>query len=225
MSGIFGVVSKSNCAETLLYGTDYHSHLGTEYGGVAVLGEDFTCFIGADNKKIGRAAGEWISKTLGGKGRVVELKGLMTSTPGQARNSGFREGIAGSAIEVVFEADKEGTITFASQIAYDVFGYDQEDFKRGLSVFQMLAPNDRDRARENVKRVMEGETLGSVEYTAQNKDGITFPVIVNTAPIMHGDEAVGIRGVLVDISERKRAEETIRQLAYYDPLTSLPNST
>jgi amidophosphoribosyltransferase len=42
MSGIFGVVSKENCAETLFYGTDYHSHLGTEYGGIAVLGEGFT---------------------------------------------------------------------------------------------------------------------------------------------------------------------------------------
>ena len=71
----------------------------------AVLGDEFTCFIGADNKRIGKAAGAWIRKTLGGKGRVVELKGLMTSTPGQDRNSGFREGIAGSGIEVVFEAD------------------------------------------------------------------------------------------------------------------------
>ncbi len=42
MSGIFGVVSKRDCAEILFYGTDYHSHLGTEYGGMAVLGEDFT---------------------------------------------------------------------------------------------------------------------------------------------------------------------------------------
>jgi amidophosphoribosyltransferase len=42
MSGIFGVVSKKNCAETLFYSTDYHSHLGTEYGGIAVLGDDFT---------------------------------------------------------------------------------------------------------------------------------------------------------------------------------------
>jgi amidophosphoribosyltransferase len=41
MSGIFGVVSKGDCAEILFYGTDYHSHLGTEYGGMAVLGEDF----------------------------------------------------------------------------------------------------------------------------------------------------------------------------------------
>ncbi|MBN2190782.1 MAG: amidophosphoribosyltransferase [Candidatus Aureabacteria bacterium] len=42
MSGIFGVVSKKNCTDILFYGTDYHSHLGTEYGGLAVLGDDFT---------------------------------------------------------------------------------------------------------------------------------------------------------------------------------------
>lgn len=71
----------------------------------AVLGDAYTCFIGADNKKIGRAAGAWIKTALGGKGHVVELKGLMTSIPGQDRHTGFREGIAGSDIEVVFEAD------------------------------------------------------------------------------------------------------------------------
>ena len=41
MSGIYGVVSKDDCAEAVLYGTDYHSHLGTEYGGMAILGDDF----------------------------------------------------------------------------------------------------------------------------------------------------------------------------------------
>jgi ribose transport system substrate-binding protein len=71
----------------------------------SVLGDNYSCFIGADNKKIGHAAGEWIAKKLGGKGKVVELKGLMTSTPGQDRDSGFREAIAGTGIEVVFDAD------------------------------------------------------------------------------------------------------------------------
>ncbi len=71
----------------------------------AVTGDKFTQFIGADNKKIGKAAGEHVKKILGGKGKVVELKGLMTSTPGQDRHAGFREGIAGSEIEVIFEAD------------------------------------------------------------------------------------------------------------------------
>jgi ribose transport system substrate-binding protein len=70
-----------------------------------VLGDRYTCFIGADNKKIGRAAGRWIASRLGGTGNVVELKGLMTSTPGQDRHSGFREGIEGSDIDIIFEAD------------------------------------------------------------------------------------------------------------------------
>ena len=39
MSGIFGAISKENCVQTLFYGTDYHSHLGTEYGGMAVWGD------------------------------------------------------------------------------------------------------------------------------------------------------------------------------------------
>jgi ribose transport system substrate-binding protein len=70
-----------------------------------VIGDQYTCFIGADNRLIGREAGRWIAGTLGGRGKVVELKGLMTSTPGQDRHSGFREAIVGTDIEIVFEAD------------------------------------------------------------------------------------------------------------------------
>ena len=72
-----------------------------------LLGDKYTCFIGADNKKIGQAAGEWIKKALGGKGNVVELMGLQTSTPGQDRHSGFLAGIAGSDIKIIFSADMQ----------------------------------------------------------------------------------------------------------------------
>ena len=70
-----------------------------------VVGDQYTCFIGANNKLIGEAAGKWIAKTLNKKGNVVELKGLMTSTPGQDRNSGFRKGIENTDINIIFEAD------------------------------------------------------------------------------------------------------------------------
>jgi ribose transport system substrate-binding protein len=70
-----------------------------------VLGTEYTTFIGADNKRIGRAAGRWAAAKLANKGKIVELKGLMTSTPGQDRHSGFLEGIKGTGLEIVFEAD------------------------------------------------------------------------------------------------------------------------
>lgn len=37
MSGLFGVISDKNCNEMLFLGTDYHSHMGTQYGGLAVF--------------------------------------------------------------------------------------------------------------------------------------------------------------------------------------------
>ncbi len=46
MGGIFGVVSHGDCVKDLFYGTDYHSHLGTKRGGLAVLGQSgITRFI------------------------------------------------------------------------------------------------------------------------------------------------------------------------------------
>ncbi len=47
MTGLFGIVSKGGCAKKLFLGADYHSHLGTQFGGMAVLDDE-----GVINKKI-----------------------------------------------------------------------------------------------------------------------------------------------------------------------------
>ncbi|GMV95905.1 MAG: hypothetical protein AMXMBFR83_02740 [Phycisphaerae bacterium] len=80
-----------------------------------VLGDQYTCFIGADNYKIGLEAGKYARELLGGKGHIVELKGNMTSTPGELRHNGFvaaiKDGLASGAIRIVHDADvdwKEG---------------------------------------------------------------------------------------------------------------------
>ncbi|NPV46662.1 MAG: substrate-binding domain-containing protein [Armatimonadetes bacterium] len=70
-----------------------------------IEGDNYTCFIGGDNVLIGREAGKHLVKLLGGKGKVVELKGLETSTPAGERHQGFMEGIKGSNIEIIFSAD------------------------------------------------------------------------------------------------------------------------
>ena len=76
----------------------------------AVQGDQYTTFIGADNVRIGRAAGTFIREALRGKGKIVELKGLMTSTPGQDRNRGFLEGLnidQHPGVEVVFTGEMQ----------------------------------------------------------------------------------------------------------------------
>ena len=70
-----------------------------------IQGSKYTCFIGGDNVKIGREAGKYMAQLLHGKGEIVELKGLMTSTPAKERHDGFMEGIKGSNIKIVFDPD------------------------------------------------------------------------------------------------------------------------
>lgn len=70
-----------------------------------IQGDNYTCFIGGDNVLIGREAGKYMAKLLGGKGKIVELQGLKTSTPAGERHKGFMEGIKGSKIEIIFAVD------------------------------------------------------------------------------------------------------------------------
>jgi len=60
----------------------------------AIEGESYTVFIGADNRVIGREAGKLIADVLGGKGDIVEIKGLPGSPPARDRSEGMREAIA-----------------------------------------------------------------------------------------------------------------------------------
>ena len=56
-------------------------------------GDDFTCFVGGDNVQIGRLVGQRIRQLLPQGGTIVEIQGLMTSSPAQERHRGFVEGL------------------------------------------------------------------------------------------------------------------------------------
>ena len=60
----------------------------------ALVGEKYTSFIGASNLAIGKAAGEYVAEKLGGKGKIVEIEGILGATPTQERRDGFHEAVA-----------------------------------------------------------------------------------------------------------------------------------
>jgi len=122
----------------------------------------------------------------------------------------FRE-LTDTLPQVVFEADTRGTITYANRRAFELFGYAEEDLHRGLNTLEMIAAQDRDRAKTNIGRVMKGDKPESTEYMALRKDGGAFPVMIYSTRIVREGEVVGMRGIIVDLSEHKAAEKALKE--------------
>jgi PAS domain S-box-containing protein len=115
--------------------------------------------------------------------------------------------------QTIFEIQKDGHIIFVNLISYKMFGYSQDEIAAGFSVFRALIPEDRDRARTNMIKIMNGEERDVREYTALRKDGSTFPIILSTNPILKNGVVTGLRGIAIDITERKNMEDQLRKLS------------
>ncbi len=119
--------------------------------------------------------------------------------------------LADSLPQIVFETDVVGRITFGNRRGLEVLQYTPEDLARGLSALDIFIPEDQERIQRNIIRILKGEVLPDVEYTARRKDGRTFPVMINASPILRGGRAAGIRGIVVDITDMKRTETALRE--------------
>jgi len=124
--------------------------------------------------------------------------------------SRFRE-LADLLPQIVFEIDANGKVQFMNRAALAATGLSEEEFSRGLDAFHLLAPAEHDRATRGIQRVIAGEMIGEREFTVLRRDGTTFPALVYTAPITREGKTVGLRGIAIDITQRKRLEQKLRE--------------
>lgn len=124
----------------------------------------------------------------------------------------FRE-LADLLPQIIYETDTTGTLIYANRIAFDAFGYTEKDLERRVNALTMIAPEDRERAGSALQEVLEkGATQKSTrEYRVIRKDGSTFPASIYLSPVVRDGVIVGVRGILVDITDRIKAEEQVRE--------------
>jgi len=112
--------------------------------------------------------------------------------------------------QTIFETDEKGNFTFVSSQGYETFGYSEAEVAAGMNVLQTIIPDDHERAVNSITRRIRGEKFPPNEYTAITKDGRTFPVLVYADPILKGGTYAGMRGMLIDITERKQMEQNLK---------------
>ena len=107
------------------------------------------------------------------------------------------------------------------------FGYEPEEFtKDKVKFLTIVHPDDLDRTvAEGTLRLQQGqEERFSLDFRLIKRSGEFC--WIDARLWLHRDKGgvvTHVQGVMLDVSDRKKAEERVRQLAFYDVLTGLPN--
>ncbi len=174
-----------------------------------VSGSDEVALLSQSVDRMASVIGEK-EQQLGEQGEYIEL--LLDSTA---------EGIYG--------VDAAGICTFVNPACLRMLGYEHESDLIGKSIHELIHhtfPDGRDYPKEECRirlATLQGQSTRTDEEVHWRADGSSFPVEYWSRPMYRDDKLIGTVVAFIDISERKQAEEQIRSLAYFDPLTKLPN--
>jgi diguanylate cyclase (GGDEF)-like protein/PAS domain S-box-containing protein len=134
--------------------------------------------------------------------------------------------IIDTALDAVVVMDNHGVVTSWNNNAANIFGWTREEAVGKLLHEMIIPPQYRQAHVKGMKRFLDtgkSQVLNSrIEMPAQNRDGHEFTVELSIVPIKLANK-YEFSAFVRDISERKQMEEQVRQLAFHDTLTQLPN--
>ncbi len=123
--------------------------------------------------------------------------------------------------QIGFFVMQEGRMVFVNSLIPKLFGYAPDEMI-GMSSLDLTPPDFRRVVIDQMQRRQRGEPGEPYESVGLRKDGSRFPIMVLAAPTTYKGQPATV-GTIYDLSERESAEKRIRELAFYDPVTGLPN--
>ena len=134
--------------------------------------------------------------------------------------------IFASSPDAITVIDLNGNITECNQAALNMLGYSSKDEVIGRSGFALVAEKDREKAKGNLKKVLDHGSIKNVEYIALTKDGTEFSAELSASVIKDpSGNPIGFMAITKDVTERKKAEEELRNTkSYLDNLLNYANA-
>jgi len=106
----------------------------------------------------------------------------------------------------VFELNLNGELVLSNKAGDEFFGPLPTDPHKKQLALNCFIEEDRPRIIDNFKKSAKGIIVEPGEFTAIKRDGTLCPVMVFGNPIMRNGQIVGRRGIVIDISDRKKQE-------------------
>ncbi len=124
----------------------------------------------------------------------------------------------------IWEVDEHAVYTYASPRIEDILGYLPAEII-GKTPFDLMPPDEAERAAASYKALLKARSaIVAMENINQHKDGHLVVLETSGVPIYDENGGYrGYRGIDRDITDRKKDERHLEQLAHYDFLTGLPN--
>ncbi len=116
-----------------------------------------------------------------------------------------------NAYDTMATCDLEGRITSANKAAVRLSGYSREEVL-GMTIFQASPPDYHETFRQSLQSLVAGMILPIQEAEIVTKDGRRLPVELSARTIDQAGELAGVQIIARDLTERKKAEELLREL-------------
>ncbi len=111
----------------------------------------------------------------------------------------------------IFELDANLNITYTNQCGLDVTGYSEAQLESGLNALDLIYHTEKQLVKDLLQDQIKGRNTNVYDYAIKSNTSGRVPMLFYFSPIMKDEKAVGLRGVGVDITERKRTEKELKK--------------